>query len=86
MIVLNGAHVVIGGTSAVSPFYAGLLAQSYSLKPRKPMGSVAFLNAAYAAQNKFFDITAGNNGGYSGAEKWDACTGIGRAKAAFFTL
>jgi kumamolisin len=67
----------VGGTSAVAPLWAGLVARlNQSLG--KPVG---FLNpliyAIPAADNAFHDITSGNNGAYKSAKGWDACTGLG---------
>ncbi len=74
---VDGEDTVIGGTSAVAPLWAGLVAclnQALS----KPAG---FLNPTlYAlppAGGVFRDITSGNNGAYSAGPGWDACTGLG---------
>jgi kumamolisin len=76
---VDGEDTVIGGTSAVAPLFAGLVARlNQSLRPS--IGhSVGFLNAAlYAAPQGFSDITQGNNGQFHAHEGWDACTGLGR--------
>ena len=79
---VDGVDTVIGGTSAVAPLWAGLVARlNQSLRPSigHPVG---FLNAAlYAAgaqHSGFSDITQGNNGAFQAHEGWDACTGLGR--------
>jgi kumamolisin len=68
--------LVMGGTSAVAPLWAGLIAVA-----NKQNGKAAgFIQPAlYAAKNKgiFRDILKGNNGGFSAASGWDACTGLG---------
>ena len=68
------AATVIGGTSAVAPLWAGLIALlNESLG--KPVG---FLHPAlYANAKAFRDITSGNNGAYAARAGWDACTGLG---------
>jgi len=75
--LVDGQSDVIGGTSAVAPLWAGLIAlinQSIG----KPVG---FMNPLlYPASKKakdLNDITSGNNGAYSAGPGWDACTGLG---------
>jgi len=75
-VVVDGQQTVIGGTSAVAPLWAGLLA----LINQSLGTNVGFVNAQlYAAQAEatFHDITSGNNGTYSAGKGWDACTGLG---------
>jgi len=69
-IVLHGEKIVIGGTSAVAPLYAGLFA-SFGRK----LGFVT--PALYLNQTCFNDITSGNNGAYKAGPGPDPCTGIG---------
>lgn len=75
-VLVDGDSTVIGGTSAVAPLWAGLVARiNQSLG--KPVGYVnPLLYSANAAQT-FRDITSGNNGGYSAGPGWDPCTGLG---------
>lgn len=92
-IMVNGATQVVGGTSAVAPLWAGLMAR-INAATGKPAGF--FLPALYAAANTLNDITEGNNMpagtslGYSAGPGWDACTGLGSpnggALAALFGL
>jgi kumamolisin len=71
---IDGTDTVIGGTSAVAPLWAGLIARINSARG-SPVG---FINPQlYATPAGFKDITAGNNGTYAAAPKWDACTGLG---------
>ena len=67
---------VIGGTSAVAPLWAGLIAVA-----NQQLGTqVGFIQPAiYAAKaaSAFNDITQGNNGAFSAGPGWDACTGLG---------
>ncbi|HEV2387576.1 MAG TPA: S53 family peptidase [Candidatus Acidoferrales bacterium] len=75
-IVVNGQTGAVGGTSAVAPLWAGLLAQLNQLAG-KPIG---FLNPLLYGQlptDVLNDITNGNNGGYSAGTNWDPCTGLG---------
>jgi kumamolisin len=72
----DGSDEVIGGTSAVAPLWAGLLAlinQSLGL----PVGYINPLLYGAGFSKAFNDITKGNNGGYSAGSGWDACTGLG---------
>ncbi len=76
---VDGSSVVVGGTSAVAPLWAGLVALlNQSLG--KPVG---FLNpnlyGPIEQDGVFRDITSGNNGAYSAGPGWDACTGWGSA-------
>ena len=74
---VDGRDAVIGGTSAVAPLWAGLIAllnQSLG-KPVGYLNPQLYSNAA--ARGTFRDITAGNNGAYSAGPGWDPCTGLG---------
>ncbi len=77
---VDGKNVVFGGTSAVAPLWAGLVA----LINQQLGQSVGFLNPIlyqnydlFAQVNALQDVTSGNNGGYSAKQGWDACTGLG---------
>jgi kumamolisin len=75
-IRVDGETSVIGGTSAVAPLWAGLIA----LANQQNGVSAGFINPTlYAASAKkaFHDITQGNNGAFSAGPGWDACTGQG---------
>jgi kumamolisin len=73
---VDGQTLVIGGTSAVAPLWAGLIAVA-----NQQLGTtVGFIQPAiYAAKaaSDFHDITEGNNGAFSAGPGWDACTGLG---------
>jgi kumamolisin len=73
---VDGQQAVVGGTSAVAPLWAGLVALIN--QQRGGNNPVGFLNPTlYAANTGFNDITQGNNGDYSAGSGWDACTGMG---------
>ena len=76
---IDGANTVIGGTSAVAPLWAGLIARL-----NQNLGApVGFLNAIlYGHVQGFHDITQGNNGNYEASPGWDACTGLGSPNGA----
>ena len=66
----------VGGTSAVAPLWAGLLAR-INQGLNKPVGFVSPLLYAAPANATFRDITLGDNGDYKAGAGWDACTGLG---------
>jgi kumamolisin len=83
---IDGTDTVIGGTSAVAPLWSGLLARINQLTGK----SVGYLQPVlYKNPRALRDITQGNNGDFSAATGWDACTGLGspngQAVAALFT-
>jgi kumamolisin len=71
---VDGSNTVIGGTSAVAPLWAGLIARLNASRGA-PLGFVNPL--LYGAPAAFNDIVSGNNGAYAAAKGWDACTGLG---------
>jgi kumamolisin len=71
---VDGSDTVIGGTSAVAPLWAGLIARINSANAK----SIGYVNPMlYQNQTAFNDITQGNNGDFAAARGWDACTGMG---------
>jgi len=78
---------VIGGTSAVAPLWAGLVARINQQLAKNGSGPAGFLNTVLyqlpAGSGAFRDVTDGSNdidgdlGVYSAAAGWDACTGLG---------
>jgi len=73
---VDGQSMVIGGTSAVAPLWAGLIA----LNNQQNGKSAGFLQPqiyAAKASSAFHDIVSGNNGAFSAGPGWDACTGLG---------
>jgi kumamolisin len=82
-VEVDGTHTEVGGTSAVAPLWAGLIACLSS----KLKTSVGYLNPTLyqqlaAVAGTFHDITSGNNGGYQARPGWDACTGWGSPNGA----
>ena len=74
---------VVGGTSAVAPLWAGLLAR-INQQLGKPVGLLnPLIYSGTTSGPGFNDITSGNNditgqiGGYNAGPGWDACTGLG---------
>ncbi len=76
---VDGQDTVVGGTSAVAPLWAGLIAR-LNQGLGKPVG---FLNPTLygltSQSGVFRDITSGNNGAYSAGPGWDPCSGLGVA-------
>ena len=87
LIRVDGQTVPIGGTSAVSPLWAGLIALLNQGRPQ-PVGFITpKLYALKPAAHALRDITDGNNGvnsvkGYAGKAGWDPCTGLGSPNGA----
>ena len=73
---VDGQNLVIGGTSAVAPLWAGLIALS-NQQNGKSAGFIQPLIYAAKGASAFHDITSGNNGAFSAGPGWDACTGLG---------
>ena len=72
---VDGQNETVGGTSAVAPLWAALVARL-----NQQLGhSLGAANAVLygAASKTFHDITQGNNGSYQAGPGWDACTGLG---------
>lgn len=77
-VEVDGSNAVIGGTSAVAPLVAGLIA----LMNQALLSPVGYLNPDLykklaVSPGAFRDITRGNNGAYQAGRGWDACTGWG---------
>lgn len=79
-IYVDGQSIPVGGTSAVAPLWAGLIAL-LNQKLGKPVGFLnPFLYQNYQSLQQtqaLHDITVGNNGGYQAGPGWNACTGLG---------
>jgi kumamolisin len=77
---VDGQQEIIGGTSAVAPLSAALIAR-LAQALGKPLGLVQ--QSLYAGVEPaepvadVRDITVGNNGAYSAGPGWDACSGLG---------
>ena len=79
-VLADGKAQVVGGTSAVAPLWAALVAR-LAQGTGKRFGLIQ--PALYAGVTPgvdvtgFRDVTTGNNGAYSAGPGWDACTGLG---------
>jgi kumamolisin len=86
-VFLDGKWQVFGGTSAVAPLMAALLAlinQQLQQQYARTAGQINAQIYAPTAAGSFRDITVGNNdvdgnlnGEYSAGVGWDACSGLG---------
>jgi kumamolisin len=87
-VLVQGKSTVFGGTSAVAPLWAGILALINQQRAAKGKGWVGFLNPVLyglaSTANAFHDVVNGNNdifgtlrGKYSAGPGWDPCTGLG---------
>jgi kumamolisin len=74
-ILVDGQQEIVGGTSAVAPLWAGLVALLNQQLGKK----VGFLNPQLypLGEKPFFDVTSGSNGAFPAHAGWDACTGLG---------
>jgi len=76
-LILNGSPTgPWGGTSAVCPFYAGLVAVLNAALD-EPVGYLNPNLYSFNGTSVFQDVTAGSNGLYNAGPGWDACTGLG---------
>ena len=77
VVFVDGQQTVVGGTSAVAPLWAGLIALCNE-KLGKNVGWVHPLLYGTISQHKALrDIVSGTNGAYSAGPGWDCCTGLG---------
>jgi len=81
-VVIDGEATVIGGTSAVAPLFAALVAR-INQKLGKPVGYLNPTLYQLPSNEVFHDITEGNNDIanrariYQAGPGWDPCTGLG---------
>ncbi len=76
VIRVDGGHQTIGGTSAVAPLWAGLIAR-LNQELGVPVGFLQPRLYPLLGSAAFHDVTTGNNGAYTAGPGWDACTGLG---------
>ena len=79
LVRVDGSASVIGGTSAVAPLWAALIARLNQISGK----SAGLINPRlYQTPKAFRDVTSGNNGDFAAAAGWDACTGLGSPNGA----
>jgi kumamolisin len=79
-IVVDGQSEPVGGTSAVAPLWAGLIARlAQATGTRFGLLQPLIYNGVTpgVAAAGFNDIVEGNNGAYKAGPGWDACSGLG---------
>jgi kumamolisin len=74
LVLVDGQHWIMGGTSAVAPLWAALVARIQANLGHR-IGYVH--ERLYANPSALRDITVGNNGSFTAKVGWDACTGLG---------
>jgi kumamolisin len=77
---VDGQDLVFGGTSAVAPLWASLIAliNEHRGLPVGYLNPILYEHYERLVKSSaLHDITSGNNGSYSAAPGWDACTGLG---------
>jgi kumamolisin len=67
---VDGTDAVFGGTSAVAPLIAALVARL-----NQGLGNPVVYGAS--GRSALRDVTQGTNGAYTASTGWDACTGLG---------
>ncbi len=77
LTLVDGTWGLIGGTSAVAPLWAGLIALLNENLSRRVGFLHPLLYGTLAQHKALNDITTGTNGAYSAGPGWDACTGLG---------
>ena len=84
--LVGGDRDVFGGTSAVAPLWAALIAQVNQRRASRGKRPVGFINPKLyrlrPGARAFHDVVTGNNdieklGKYSAGPGWDPCTGLG---------
>ena len=74
---VDGSNLVIGGTSAVAPLWAALIA----IVSANVAAGLGLANTVlYENSAAFTDVTTGDNGAYKAARGWDPVTGQGSPK------
>jgi kumamolisin len=77
MVFIGGQQGVVGGTSAVAPLWAGLIALLNERMGKRVGWLHPKLYTKLAPAKALRDITVGNNGDYYASTGWDPCTGLG---------
>src|SRR5271165_7310812 len=78
LVQVDGSRFTVGGTSAVAPLWAGLLALcNQSLGQTMGYVNPSLYQTIALQAGTFHDITSGNNGDFSAGPGWDACSGWG---------
>jgi kumamolisin len=78
LVRVDGENAIIGGTSAVAPLMAGLVAlMNQNLGTRVGYLNPLLYTKASSVSGVCHDVNTGNNGDYQARAGWDPCTGLG---------
>lgn len=77
MVMVDGQTMVMGGTSAVAPFMAAMVAVLNQALGKRLGFINPLLYAMIDGPPVFYDVTSGNNGTYMARPGYDCCTGLG---------
>ncbi|MDQ3013239.1 MAG: S53 family peptidase [Acidobacteriota bacterium] len=81
LVRVDGLTTLIGGTSAVAPLWAALIARINQVLGQSLIAPVGYFNPLLYGQLTqaavMQNITTGSNGVYQAQPGWDACTGLG---------
>jgi kumamolisin len=80
MVLVHGKSYPAGGTSAVAPLWAALVARlgQHLGRPLGLLQPLLYKDSRPAVLTAGFrDVTAGDNQGYPASPGWDPCTGLG---------
>jgi len=76
-VLIDGQELVLGGTSAVAPLWAALIALCNEQLGRNAGWLNPTLYGTLGQHRVTHDITSGTNGAYRAGNGWDCCTGLG---------
>lgn len=76
-ILVDGQEGVFGGTSAVAPLWAGLVALCNQELGKNLGWFHPTIYGTFAQHKVLHDIVSGTNGAYKAGIGWDPCTGMG---------
>ena len=76
-VIVDGQEGVVGGTSAVAPLWASLIALCNEQLGKNLGWLHPKLYGTLSEHQGLHDITSGNNGSYKATRGWDCCTGLG---------
>jgi kumamolisin len=82
---VDGYETVIGGTSAVAPLWAAIIARRNEASGR-PLGYANPALYDVPSAQAFRDVTSGTNGAFTASRGWDPCTGLGSPRGGKFWL
>jgi kumamolisin len=76
-VFVDGQASVVGGTSAVAPLWAALIALCNEQLGKNLGWFNSTLYGTVAQHGVLRDVTSGNNGAFHASTGWDCCTGFG---------